>query len=167
MNRTQEEIVERIKARKEHDMFGFEVSEYVNYLDYAHAKEFLKDDTTKEKWTQVCKDTKSPEDTIKDYMPFAWDKANNCRGISANRSIMHMIAWLWLDGEDWLDKDFAENYQYYGKPQLVRICDEYSIDWQALDDNKWRNDEDGKAISADKALAAMPYHPVMEESQGA
>lgn len=147
MNRTQDEIVARIKARKEHDFFGFEVSEYVNYLDYAHAKEFLKPETTQEQWGKTG--VRSPAGAIKNYMPFAWDKANNCRGISAGRSICHMIAWLWLDGKDWAE---IENYQYYGKPQLVRICEEYGIDWRPLDDNRWTNNEGSKGISADEAL---------------
>ena len=149
-NRTQDEIVARIRTRKNHDFLGFEVVEYVNYLDYAHAKEFLKRKSTEKQWGEV--EAKSPENVIKDYMPFAWDKANGCRGISASRSIEHMVAWLWLDGKDWLEKDYDENYQYYGKPQLVRVCEEYGIDWRALDNDRWRNSEDGKAISADEAL---------------
>lgn len=149
--RTQDEIVARIRTRKEQDFFGFETSEYLDYLDYTHAKEFLKPETTQKQWEKVRSEAKSPEEAIKDYMPFAWGKANDCRGISAGRSIMHMVAWLWLDGKDWSE---IEDYQYYGKPQLVRICKEYGIDWRALDDNRWRNSEDGKAISADEALKA-------------
>ncbi len=149
--RTQDEIVARIRDRKEHDFLGFEVSEYIDYLDYAHAKEFLKDDTTEERWEKVRKGTKTPAEAIKGYMPFAWDKANNCRGISAGRSIQHMVAWLWLDGKDWPE---IEDYEYYGKPQLVRICKEYDIDWRALDDDRWANDEEGKGITADEALKA-------------
>lgn len=150
--KTQDEIVARVRIRKEHDFFGFETSEYLDYLDFAHAKEFLKPDATPEQWEKVHSKAKSPEDAIKDYMPFAWDKANNCRGISAGRSICHMIAWLWLDGKDWPE---LEDYEYYGKPHLVRICKEYGIDWRALDDNHWRNDEDGEGISADEALKAV------------
>jgi len=149
--RTQDEIVARIRTRKEHDFFGFEVSEYVDYLDYVHAKEFLKEGTTQEQWEKIRSETKTPEETIKDYMPFAWDKANNCRGISAGRSIMHMIAWLWLDGKDWSE---IEGYEYYGKPQLVRICEEYGIDWRALDDDHWTNEEGANGITADEALKA-------------
>jgi len=33
---------------------------------------------------------------IVDYMPFAWEKANDERGLSAIRSIEHMKAWTWL-----------------------------------------------------------------------
>lgn len=150
--RTQDEIVARIRTRKERDFFGFETSEYLDYLDFAHAKEFLKPEATKEKWEKdIHSKAKPPADMIKGYMPFAWDKANNCRGISASRSISHMIAWLWIDGKDWPE---IENYEYYGKPQLVRICKEYGIDWRALDDDRWANNEGGKGITGDEALKA-------------
>ncbi len=150
--RTQDEIVARIRDRRKHDLLGFEVSEYIDYLDYAHAKEYLKGDTTEERWEKVRKETKTPEETIKDYMPFAWDKANNCRGISAGRSIQHMVAWLWLDGKEWAEE--IEDCEYYGKHQLVRICREYGIEWRDLDDNRWTNEEGEKGISADEALKA-------------
>ena len=45
MKRTQNEIIKRIEARKERDMFGFEWQEYVAYLDYEHAKTYLKEDS--------------------------------------------------------------------------------------------------------------------------
>lgn len=149
MNKTQDEIVARINNRKGSDLFGFETSQYIDYLDFEHAIVFLKEGTTRRQWRKAFKDTKPPVEAIKDYMPFAWEKANDCRGISAGRSIMHMIAWLWLDGKDWPE---IIDYKYYGKPQLVRICKEYSIDWKALDDGKWRNSEDGPSVTAGVAL---------------
>ncbi len=148
--RTQKEIIARINSRKKEDFLGWEINEYILYLDYDHAKEFLKPESTQKQWEQ--KETKPPADAIKDYMPFAWDKANNCRGLSASRSICHMIAWLWLDGKDWPE---LQDYQYFGKPQLVHICKEYGIDWETLDDGRWRNDESDKGISTDKALKVV------------
>jgi len=69
-------------------------------------------------------------------MPFAWEKANGCRGISASRSLRHMVAWLWLDGQDeFLEKwNDLRDYEYYGKPQLIAICELYGIDWKKFDD---------------------------------
>lgn len=157
MKRTQEEIVNRIEARKKYGFLGFETDEYMPHLDYEHAKPYIEDGVTAEQWAAVTAKTLSPAVRIKDYMPFAWDKANNCRGISANRSIEHMIAWLWLDGKDWLEKDYDENYCYYGKPQLVRICEEYGIDWRGFDNGRWRNDEDGESITADEALRRLRW----------
>ncbi len=134
--RTQEEILKRIEARKEHNCLGSEIHEYIYYLDYEHAKSFLKDGIKGEDWEQDRKEKKTPAEMIKDYMSFAWDKANNCRGISAARSIMHMIAWLWMDGQDVFLKKWNElkDYEYYGKPQLIAICELYGIDWKQWDD---------------------------------
>lgn len=130
--RTQEEIVKRFHERKANDMLGFEVNEYIPYLDYEHAKPFLKKDVGEEEWKQ---EKMTPVEKIKDYMKFAWEKANDCRGISAGRSISHMIAWLWLDGQDkFLEENNTEEYEYYGKPQLVKICELYKIDWKQWDD---------------------------------
>jgi len=136
--RTQEEIVKRFKTRKEHDMFGWEIHEYLDYLDYEHAKPFLKANTKEESW-EIEKMT--PAEKIKDYMKFAWGKANNCRGISAGRSLSHMVAWLWLDGQDEFLKEWNElrNYEYYGKPQLIAICEKYGIDWKQYDDGARTN----------------------------
>jgi len=130
--RTQKEIVKRFHERKGKDPFVFEVNEYIPYLDYDHAKPFLKKDVKLKDWKQ---EKMTPAEKIKDYIPFAFEKANNCRGISAGRSIMHMVAWLWLDGQDeFLLNNNIEDYEYYGKPQLIKICDLYGIDWKKYDD---------------------------------
>jgi len=131
--RTQEEIVKRFGERKKNDMFGFEISEYIKYLDYEHAKPFLKDGTKEKDWEP---EKVTPAEKIKDYMKFAWEKANGCRGISAGRSLSHMVAWLWLDGQDKFLKEWhnLEDYEYYGKPQLIAICKLYGIDWKQYDD---------------------------------
>ena len=131
--RTQEEVVKRINERKKNDMFGWELNGYIHYLDYKHAKPFLKDSVKEEDWTQ---EKISPVEGLKSYMPFAWEKANGCRGISAGRSLAHMVAWLWLDGRDYFLKEWhnLDHYEYYGKPQLIAICDLYGIDWEQYDD---------------------------------
>ena len=131
--RTQEEIVKRIHERRGGDLLGFEVNIYLHYLDYEHAKPFLKKGVESKDWEQ---EKETPAEKIKGYMDFAWDKANNCRGISAGRSLQHMVAWLWLDGQDKFLKEWNDlrNYEYYGKPQLIAICELYGIDWKQYDD---------------------------------
>ncbi len=148
--KTQEEIVKQVEKKTADDLFGFQTSCLIPYLDYEHAKQYLKPEVTRENWQR---EEKSPADEIKDYMPFAWDKANNCRGISASRSIEHMIGWLWLDGKDELLPKMESEYEFYGKPCLVLVCQEYGIDWRELDDGLWGNDEDGVKIKAEEALA--------------
>lgn len=136
--RTQDEIVERIKTRKKDDPFCFEVNEYLDYLDFSHAQVFLEEGITEQGWLEATADIMPPIERMHDYMEFAWGKANNCRGISANRSISHCIAWLWLAGEDELlarvEDEFAGNYHFYGKPILEIICERFDWDWAQWDD---------------------------------
>lgn len=134
--RTQDEIVKRIESRKADDLLGFETGEYINRLDFSNARPFLKDSVTEQDWLEACV-IKPPIKRMHDYMEFAWGKANNCRGISANRSVMHCIAWLWLAEEDELlmqvEDEFNGNYHFYGKPILEIICEHFDWDWSQWD----------------------------------
>lgn len=160
--RTMEELDQRAQVARGRDPFDFEFHEYVVRLDWEHAQDFLQPDAevTEEQW-KARRPSLSPlamVDEILHYMDFAWDKANGCRGISANRSIMHLIAWLWMAGEDELcrelERDLYENdaYCYYGKPQLVKVCRHYGVDWRGHDDDQWRNRESEPGLPADRAL---------------
>lgn len=138
--RTQEEIVQRIEDRRDKDLFGFEVAEYLVALDYEHAKPYLNPDVTEDEWQPSLRDDSAVRDWAIDYMDFAWEKANNCRGISAWRSLAHYVAWLWLLGDDELWPKI-EKYEYYGKPQLREICGYFG-----LDPDKW---DDGVRVNTD------------------
>ena len=140
--RSQEEIVARLKARKKGDVFGWEWEEYLAHLDFEHAWEFLKPGATAEQWAEVTKDELRPAERIRDYMPFAWDKANGCRGISAARSLMHLVAWTWLDGKDELSRELEGDYEHYGKEKLRRVCEEYGLDADQWDDDVRVNSEE-------------------------
>ena len=144
--RTQDEVVARIDERKQGDPFGFEWHEYfAKGLDFEHAKPFLKKDADmdEERWSEPLTDEQVHAE-MEAYMPFAWDKANNCRGISASRSVQHYVAWLWLVGEDdlaaWCADD-TSNYEHYGKEILVRICEHFGWDWEQWDDGVRTNGE--------------------------
>lgn len=152
-NRTQEQIVARIKSISDEDFFGWQTNDLLEFLDYEHAKAFIKDEVTAEKWAEVVAQRKTPQQLIVDYLPFAWGKANDCRGISAGRSLEHMKAWLWLAGEDELLSKIEDDYQYYGKPHLVKISEHFALDWKALDNNCWVNDESEEGVTAEEALA--------------
>lgn len=130
--RTPEEVIARIEARKDGDMFGFEWPYYLGALTFEQAKPYLRAEATAEGW-EGPKSLETIRAEAIDYMEFAWGKANNCRGISANRSISHYIAWLWLLGEDWGDS-LMDDYRYYGKPQLERICEFFGLDPKKWDD---------------------------------
>jgi hypothetical protein len=138
--RTDEEILQRIDERKGGDLFGFEVDEYSEFLSYEAAKPFLKDGVKKSEWDEgkLKKDKESIKAIMLNYMPFAWSKANDCRGISAGRSLQHYQAWLWMAG------DFISglmNYEHYGKEKLIEICNLYGWDYKQWDDGVRVNSE--------------------------
>lgn len=152
--RTQEEIVDRIRERQGGDPFGFETGELLGCLDFEHAKPFLKQTATADDWKQDPSDVEAVVERMREYMKFAWEKANGCRGISANRSVQHYQAWLWLAGnEELLAKvnELFEDYCYYGKKILRAISEAYGWDWRALDDGRWTNYEDSPGVTADEA----------------
>ena len=155
--RTDDEIKQKLRALEGQDFFGFIRGDLIGYLAFSEAKEFLKPEATGDDWTVRPRDKASIVAEIKDYMPFAWEKANNCRGISAMRSLNHMQAWLWMIGED-AAADHIDEYDLYGKPQLRAICQRLDLDWRQWDDNHWRNDEYETGLPADSiSEVALPW----------
>ena len=75
---------------------------------------------------------------MKEYMEFAWEKANEFRGLSAMRSMHHYTAWTWLLGDDFGN---LLQYDYYGKDNLIRICEHYGWDHTKWDDGVRSNTE--------------------------
>ncbi len=136
---TQDEIIARIEARKPGDMLGFEWCEYLPYVDPARLKPFLKDDVN-----LLSLPPAQPVDRdallakMLGYMPFAFGKAHDGRGVSANRSVQHYIAWTWLAGDvvfaDEIDRTYDTCYSEYGLPILRRICEFYGWNPNALGD---------------------------------
>jgi len=131
--RTQDEILERVKELRPNDVFNFETDDLISFLDFEHAKEFMKKDATADEWNGI--EEVPPRQKMLEYMEFAWEKANNERGLSAMRTMRHYRAWLWLDGDEevWPTLD---NYTSYGKPQLVKICEYLGLDASQWDDGK-------------------------------
>lgn len=149
--RTDNEILERARAEKDTDLFGFGLGDLVYRLPFDIAKEFLKDDARQEDWEASDRNPDAVRAELVDYMEFAWDKANNRRGLSAWRSLCHMKAWLWLMGEDaFLESLNIDGYSHYGKPQLAAICDHLNIDWRQWDDDRWTNEEMNDGVPADQ-----------------
>lgn len=150
MTRTQDEIVQRARERQKEDLFGFEISEYVRFLDFDHAKEFLKGDVTPDDWSQDSQD--NVRNLMIEYMDFAWDKANSGRGISAWRSLAHYVAWLWIEGTDEavaLSEELATfDYTDYGKPQLRKICRHLGLNPDDYDDGR-RGNTEGAMFASD------------------
>ena len=147
MARTQEEIVKKIQDAT--DFLGFVGEVLQDYLDWDHVQPLLSKDTeiTQEKWEAPLGDFAgwgtptnkmrpvSPDDrefileSMRQYMIFAWDKAEVHRGISAGRSINKFSAWLWLleDEEGEAFATNSDNYPMYGAPILAWICKKYNF----------------------------------------
>ena len=127
MKRTQEEILNRL--RNSDDFFGTQQGDLLEYLEFEHAKEFLKPEyvekveSGEEKW-EVRAD---PKKEILEYLDFAYEKAEGQRGLSAGRSMLHFKSWIWLDDEDFYEKviDKIDNYSDYGIPALDEISKHY------------------------------------------
>lgn len=136
--RTNEEIVDRIRSEEVlgRDMFGFERGDLLSYLDFETAKQFLKTDAKGENWKTLPRDRESVLKQMQDYMEFAWDKANGKRGLSAGRSMSHYMAWVWVVGDDLGD---LTKYEFYGKDNLVKICERYGWDHKIWDDGVREN----------------------------
>ena len=128
---TQKEVVERYKNIIESDktglMYEFSGKMLFPYLSF----EYLRSKANKEATDKEIKDFMeilTKEKILKeatDYLKFAWEKCNNERGISSNRSIYHYIEWFWLMGEyDFSTKiqnEFDGNYHSYGAHILKMI----------------------------------------------
>ena len=122
--KTQEEIAAKIREEMK-KFLGFGAEVLLPYLDYEHAKEFIKPEVTEEKWNKDPIDT-SEERARMDmasYMPFAWKKVAGHRGISAIRSVDKMGAWAWLLGRDDIVAAMEEvPFENYGAPKLAVVC---------------------------------------------
>lgn len=136
--RTDDEIVARIKELEADDFFGWERGDLLNCLPFETATQFLKEGATPEGWKVLPRDRVSVVARMLDYMPFAWEKAKDCRGISASRSMSHFSAWTWLIDDDFGD---LQDYEYYGKDNLVKICKHYGWDASQWDDGRRVNSE--------------------------
>ena len=96
----------------------------------------MKETVTEAAWADagiVPRDRASVVAGMLEYMPFAWKKANDGRGLSAARSMSHFAAWTWLAGDDLGD---LTEYEFYGKDNLVRICEHYGWDPKKWDDGR-------------------------------
>lgn len=128
--RTQEEILGRIEAVNDDDMFGFRREVLIEALDYEHARPFLKPSVTAEDWAgiQVCACDR--EAAARDYYKFALGKIENHRGISANRSVDKLREHAWLLGRDDVvaAMDAAE-YPQYGAPKIAAFAAGLGLAW--------------------------------------
>jgi hypothetical protein len=125
---TQDEIVTYLGTHQ--SWLGFNVQALIPFLDFEHARSFLKDEVTAEEWepTRLPLTEEGVLAEMREYMEFAWDKVENHRGISANRNVEKMEAWVWLLGrDDVLGRFLAAPYPQYGAPRLAQLCRDLSF----------------------------------------
>ena len=133
--RSPEEVEARIRELLEREdkgplgafLVSFELESLVEFLPFENAKrlDVVKEGIGPKRWDRVRKPLtrEAVLEAIRDYMPFAVGKALDHRGISANRSVSRMQAWLWLLGDD--EKVAWLHYANYGAPILKAICELY------------------------------------------
>lgn len=125
--RAQEQIAER--AVKADGFLNFSREVLIPLLDFDHAKPFLKPEATAEKWKPVTQEESLAE--MREYMDFAWGKAQDHRGISAGRSVQKMTEWTWIHGTDEqvaeIERMSDEQYAQYGAPVLKRVCEMFGF----------------------------------------
>jgi len=124
--RTPEEIVKAIKANT--SILGFYADTLLPYLEFATAKEFLKEGAQESGWAQRPLTREHVIVEMRDYADFGWGKIEDHRGISANRTVGRMEAWLWVLGDDeTLVEIKAAGYAQYGAPKLALVCNKYGL----------------------------------------
>lgn len=125
--RTVEDIVKR--CQNQEDVLGFRTGALVEFLTFEQAKDLRSEEATSEEWGEAKPLTReSVIDAMRSYMQFAWGKIEDHRGLSAERSIMKMEAWIWLLGDDeFLDAVKNAAYAQYGAPKLALICQRYDL----------------------------------------
>jgi hypothetical protein len=141
--RTPEQIVDKIENSA--SMFGFEREVWLGYLTFAEAKHFLKKEVKEEDWGEPKPLTREQVlDDMRSYADFGWGKILDHRGISANRTVEKMEAWMWLLEDEealaWLKK---VDYAQYGAPKLKWICEHYDFPWPK---------DDGAIVNMTKGL---------------
>ena len=136
--RTEAEILERITSLTDAaDWMGTQRGDLIAALPFNTAMPYLTDKAVAdgpEVWEtgRVSTDDKVKE-AIRGYLPFAIGKAVDHRGLSAGRSIDHMVSWLWLLGDDELIADIDDEYRPYGAPILAAIAAKYAPDAEGID----------------------------------
>lgn len=118
-NRTQDEILARIRSIDSDDVFGFSREVLLTALDYEHVKPYLKDGLTAADWP-----SNDIEGDAREYLEFAVGKIIGHRGISAERSVSKLAEYAWLLGrDDVVDAMGAADYAQYGAPKVKAFAD--------------------------------------------
>lgn len=126
MNRSQAQIEKRARQQVKNDNTGFEWTLYIDYLTYARARKLVPT-ISKLEWQSGHDHVTGTTviEQMRKYLPFAKQKIEEERNISAQRSLRHYVAWFWLIGEDdfslKIEKYLMEEYADFGRPMLREV----------------------------------------------
>ena len=132
-----EKIKNKVSTGFANDVFGLSLSDLVSALPFNDAKEYLKEEflakpAAEEEWeSSRIKTEEDVKAKMLDYLPFAWGKAKDQRGLSADRSIRHFAAWAWLIDDEFYEKIedmYDNNYFPYGEPILEYISEKLGFE---------------------------------------
>lgn len=152
--KTDEEIIERIKFVEPVDWMGVMKIDLIGFLSYEAARAFLNEDITEEQWN--AQRYTDPIKAAREYLPFAWTKANDRRGLSAGRSLDHLSVYLWVAGYDSLvASHFFGRWNHYGKLQLVIASALCGFPWREHDDSVWVNSEGSEPLTDEQRNAEI------------
>lgn len=129
MIRNQQEIMDRFNSEESKDLFGTQMTDLLGFMDYENVKPHLiKEFIEKvEKGEEVWTPKTDAKKEILNYLDFAYEKAENQRGLSAGRSMLHFKTWIWLDDDKFYNEilPLIDNYTNYGIPALDKIAAHY------------------------------------------
>lgn len=128
MERTTGEILAKMNSLESGsgDPFGFVRSDLLAFLDYTSAQRYLKAEVNEAAWKPSSRAEEGIVKTITDYLTFAFEKADDERGLSAARSLYHFSAWLWMLGEADAADALMEKSEYYGQNVLAAIAEHFN-----------------------------------------
>jgi hypothetical protein len=122
--RTQTEIVDRLRVARMDDFFGFKTEVLASFLDAEHVAEFCKPDAELSDWTALTDAATEGAE----YLAFAFGKAEDHRGISAERSVQKMTEYAWLQGRDDVVKAMDDaGFAQYGVPKLITYAKAFEL----------------------------------------
>ncbi|MFD0885247.1 hypothetical protein ACFQ08_11895 [Streptosporangium algeriense] len=130
--RTQDEIVARVRAVADRDLFGFRTEVLIMALDYRHVREFVADDPADDGWGAA--DAETVEREAREYYAFALGKIEGHRGISARRSVEKLTEFAWLLGRDDIVSAMeAADYEQYGAPKVKEFGVGLGLEWPSTE----------------------------------
>lgn len=165
--RSTEEILARIAEHRASDrIFDFRAETLAEALPSSALDTAGFCTTTPEEWDEARLDT---DDKIRvaaiEYLTFAFDKAKDHRGLSANRSVDRMGEYLWLLGLD-TTKFHAADYAQYGVPKLAAAAEALGVTFP--DDPQLKNMAEGRQCLHGTDPADRSWdHGICQEGCGA